>query len=205
MQSVAVHPLPLCLPETAVFLLALLAFGVVATPLLGGRLGRLLDLRFRAVWLLQASVLTQIGIVYVGSGTGHAAGQRVVHLLTYAGAALFVWCNRALPGMSTVALGGGANLAAIIGNGGVMPTLPSAATTAGFAHAVDGFQNSAVSAGSPLWFFGDVFAIPAGIPLANVFSVGDVLLLAAALLMVWGTCGVKLQRPARVRLATASA
>lgn len=185
------------------FLLALLAIGVLVTPLLGGHLGRLLSLRFRALWVLQASVLTQIAIVYVSSGNGTAAGQRIVHLLTYVGAALFVWVNRALPGMGVIALGGGANLAAIVGNGGVMPTLPSAATTAGFAHAVDGFQNSAVSTGSPLWFLGDVFAIPAGIPLANVFSIGDVLLLAAALTMVWGTCGVVRGAVSRVRLATA--
>lgn len=173
------------------FLLVLLAVGVVAVPLLGGRLGRLLSIRFRGVWLLQLAVLTQIGIIYLFEGTGSASMQRGIHLATYAAASVFVFLNKDLSGMKMLALGGAANLAAIISNGGVMPTLPRAATIAGLTSASDGFSNSAVATGSPLWFLGDVFAIPAGIPLANVFSIGDVLLLAAGLAMVWITTGVR--------------
>lgn len=174
------------------FLLVLLAAGVLAVPVLGGRLIDLLSIRFRGVWLLQSAVLTQIAIIYVLHGSGSAATQRAVHLGTYAVAGLFVFLNRDIAGMKSLAMGGAANLAAIVTNGGVMPTLPSAATLAGFSHASDGFQNSAVTAGSPLWFLGDVFAIPAGIPMANVFSVGDILLLAAALLMVWTTTNTRI-------------
>ena len=144
------------------------------------------------MWLLQAAVVTQVLIIYVFEGVGAAATQRAVHLATYAAGALFVIMNRRIAGMKTLGLGGAANLAAIVANGGVMPTLPSAASLAGFSSVTDGFQNSAVSTGSPLWFLGDVFAIPAGVPLANVFSVGDILLLAAGLLMVWAAAGAKL-------------
>ena len=176
------------------FMLALLAIGIAVVPLFGGQLLRLASLRFRGLWVLQAAVLTQILIIYVLHGQGSAPAQRGVHLGTYAAAAVFVWLNRELPGMRTLGLGGLANVLAIITNGGVMPTLPQAATLAGFSHATDGFQNSAVTADTPLWFLGDVFAIPAGLPLANVFSVGDVLLLAAGLAMVWAVTGVRLPR-----------
>ena len=188
------------------FLLALLAIGVVTVPLLGGRLRNLGSLRFRGLWLLQLATATQVVIIYMLEGAGSAQAHRGVHLATYAAAAVFVWLNRALPGMRTLGLGGLANVAAIVTNGGVMPTLPGAATLAGFSHAAEGFQNSAVSTGSPLWFLGDVFAIPHGVPLANVFSVGDVLLLAAALTMVWMATGVRrpilpVVRPARALAA----
>ena len=176
------------------FMLVLLAAGIAAVPLLGGRLSALLSIRFRAVWMLQMAVLTQIVIIYFFEGSGNAGTQRAVHLGTYAVAAVFVWSNRRICGMSTLAMGGLANVAAIIANGGVMPTLPGAATMAGFAHTADGFQNSAVTTDCPLWFLGDVFAIPQGVPLANVFSVGDVLLLAAGLMMVWAATDVRLPR-----------
>jgi hypothetical protein len=166
---------------------------------LGGRLSALLSIRFRGVWLLQMAVLTQIAIIYLLADGGGAATYQVVHLGTYAGAAVFVWRNRRVCGMGTLAVGGMANLAAIVANAGVMPTLPRAATIAGLAHTTDGFQNSAVTSDSPLWFLGDVFAIPQSVPLANVFSVGDVLLLAAGLTMVWVTAGVRLPR-ARARI-----
>lgn len=174
------------------FMLALLAAGIVTAPFFGGKLLRLLSLRFRGVWILQLAVVTQIMIIYVLEGHGSAPVQRGVHLGTYAAAACFVWLNRELPGMRTLALGGLANVAAIVTNGGVMPTLPSAATLAGFSHATEGFQNSAVTSNAPLWFLGDVFAIPAGVPLANVFSVGDVLLLAAGVAMIWVATGARL-------------
>jgi hypothetical protein len=40
-----------------------------------------------------------------------------------------------------------------------------------------------------LAFLGDVFAIPRGWPLANVFSVGDVLIAVGVVVAVHGICG----------------
>ncbi|MEP1124001.1 MAG: DUF5317 family protein [Ilumatobacter sp.] len=49
------------------------------------------------------------------------------------------------------------------------------------------FENSNVNADARLAFLGDVFAIPANWPLANVFSIGDVIIVVAAtyLAHVW--------------------
>ena len=78
------------------------------------------------------------------------------------------------PGLALVAIGAGCNLVAILANGGRMPADPSALATAGFE--VTGSTNSVVVANPALWPLTDIFAIPASMPGANVFSVGDVLI-----------------------------
>jgi Family of unknown function (DUF5317) len=82
--------------------------------------------------------------------------------------------NRAIPGMLVVALGAACNLAAIVANGGYMPAGVGALSALGKVPA-NGFSNSAVLAHPALEPLTDVFALPAGLPLANVFSVGDVI------------------------------
>jgi hypothetical protein len=77
--------------------------------------------------------------------------------------------------MAIVALGAALNLAAISANGGAMPADPAALALAG----LDGpgsHTNSVVLAEPALRPLTDIFAIPAAWPLANVFSVGDVLI-----------------------------
>ena len=43
-------------------------------------------------------------------------------------------------------------------------------------------------------FLGDVFAVPSSWPVSNVFSVGDVILVVAALLALHRVCGSRLTR-----------
>jgi uncharacterized protein DUF5317 len=117
-----------------------------------------------------------------------------LHLASYALAAAFVWCNRRLPFVWLTALGGALNLVAIVANAGTMPASPDAITTAGLTGT--GPANSAIVASPKLAFLGDVFAVPAGWPLHNVFSVGDVLLVAGAALLIHRLAGSRL--PVRV-------
>jgi hypothetical protein len=56
-----------------------------------------------------------------------------------------------------------------------MPADPGAMTIAGIEHG-PGFSNSAIVGSPALAPLTDVFALPAGVPLANVFSIGDVLI-----------------------------
>jgi MFS family permease len=69
------------------------------------------------------------------------------------------------------------NTIAIAANGGRMPVSESAAAAAGIEAGDSG--NVAVGA-DRLHYLGDVFALPSGAPLANVFSVGDLLIAAGA-------------------------
>ena len=161
-------------------LLAALTLLVLATvPLFGGRLYRLADIELRHPWLLIAGLLVQVLIIEVAAGADIPHGA--LHVLSYAMVGAFVVVNRSVPGMVAMGLGGGLNGIAIAANGGVMPASPEALATAGLT-AGDGFANSAAVEGARVAWLGDVLAVPASLPLANVFSVGDVLLAAG---FVW--------------------
>ena len=82
--------------------------------------------------------------------------------------------NLALPGVPLIAIGAGCNLAAIVANGGWMPAAPAALGSIGGLGA--GHTNSIVVGAPALPPLTDLFALPAWLPLANVFSVGDVLI-----------------------------
>jgi hypothetical protein len=179
-------------------LLIVLAVVVIATaPLAGGSMSRLAEVQVRGLLLMPLALGVQILIFSV---VPHWPEPVLVagHVLSYLAAGAFVWLNRRVPGMLLAALGGAANFAAITTNGGVMPARPEALATAGLSDSAGAFENSAAATDAPLWFLGDVFAIPASWPLANVFSVGDVLLLLGVIWFVHRTSGSRLV-PARLR------
>ena len=61
-------------------------------------------------------------------------------------------------------------------------------------------MNSAAIADAKLVFLGDVFAVPEPLPLANVFSAGDVCIVVGAALAVFQVCGSKFALGWRDRL-----
>ncbi len=73
-----------------------------------------------------------------------------------------------------IALGAGCNLAAIVANGGWMPADPAAVASVG--GLANGYTNSILVPDPALRPLTDLFALPAWLPFANVFSVGDVLI-----------------------------
>ncbi len=155
---------------------------MATVPLAGGNLMHLLDLRLRYAWLAAAGLLAQIVVINIVPG-GSPTLHDVAHLSSYALAAGFVLANRHIPGMAVLALGGALNVAAISANGGVMPASPSALAAAGIVHHAGAYANSAAVSHAHLAWLGDVFAIPSSMPLPNVFSVGDVLILVGVLVL----------------------
>lgn len=172
------------------FLVAVVVLAAVAVPLVGGRLGALVEVRLRHVWAIFAALGLGIAATEL---PGLPDGLRAALLVAaYPVAAMFLAANWRIPGMPLVALGAAMNLVAITVNGGVMPASPSALAGAGLPLNEPGFQNSAVLPDPRLVLLGDVFFIPASVPFSNVFSVGDVLL---ALGVVWALhriCGSRL-------------
>ena len=152
-------------------------------PLLGGRLGRVGSIRFARIELLALALVLQIGVLQVASDSVPGRVAAVAHVLSYALAAGFVWRNRRIPGLSLIGIGGLANLLAIAANGGVMPASPEAYAAAGL-DTSPGFANSVPFGDARLAWLGDVFHTPGWLPLANVFSIGDVLLLVGAAVLV---------------------
>ena len=175
---------------------ALIVFATV--PLLGGRLERVGAVRFQQVAWLMAALAIQVVVLQVAAEALAPRAAAVLHVASYALAVCFVWWNRSVPGLLLIGLGGLCNLLAIAANGGVMPASPAARAAAGIA-AGRGFENSAVVVDPQLAFLGDVFAWPAPLPLANVFSAGDVVLMLGTAVLVHRVGGSRL--PLRLRRA----
>jgi len=175
-------------------LLIVLAVGfVLLVPVLGGDLRGLGRLELRRPELALADLGLQVVVTSVIPGADHTL-LSALHLGSYALAGWFVWANRSLSGILPMAAGGALNLAAIVANGGVMPASARAIALSGL-DVGDGFANSAALADPRLLFLGDIIPVPAG-PVANVLSVGDLVLFAGLALLLARACR-PLPAPAR--------
>jgi hypothetical protein len=179
-----------------VFLVAFVALALVSVPLTGGRLGALAQVRFRGAGLLAGSLAVQVLIISFVTG-GPSWLHPALHLATYVAALAFLAANFAIPGLRTVALGGLANFVVIAVNGGVMPASRSALVDAGRGQTQNAFDNSGVVHQARLRFLGDVFAMPAWMPLHNVFSIGDVLIGLGVAIAVHSLCDTHIARGLR--------
>ena len=126
--------------------------------------------------------------------------HRVLHVASYALAAVFVVANRRLAGMRMLALGATLNLIAILANNGVMPASRSALRTAGMLTISTDFLNSAAVAHPRLLFLGDILAVPHTVPFANVYSIGDVCIAIGVAIAIHGSPD-HASCPGRVRAA----
>lgn len=174
---------------------ALLA--VATVPLTGGNLRHMADLNLSRLWTVWAAIGIQTMLVSAPWETPHALAQ-VFHLLSYVIAGAFAWANRHVHGVPLIALGGALNATAIFANNGVMPASRSALETAGIVD--DGsFTNSGFVTDAHVAWLGDIFAIPAGWPLSNVFSIGDIIIVIGIAYMSHrqcrSTCSRKINEP----------
>jgi hypothetical protein len=154
---------------------ALVLLALASVPLTGGRLSAIAEVRIRGGWIALGALAVQVLIVTIFPGGNHTL-HTTLHLFTYGLLGAFVWANRRIPGLLVIGAGGALNLAAIAANGGVMPASSAALRRAGLHPDPADFTNSGPLAHPHLLPLGDVFATPAGMPLHNVFSVGDVLI-----------------------------
>jgi hypothetical protein len=168
-----------------VFLLCLLT-----VPLTHGRLSRLGDLSLRRPWLALAGIGLQVMIVSVLPG-GSAALHEALHIASYALLGACAWSNRHIPGVGLIALGGALNALVIVANDGVMPADPSLVVEPA-QRGGEGFVNSGVVAHPHLAFLGDIIATPRSWPMANVYSVGDVVILLGVLVLLHRVSGSRL-------------
>ncbi len=173
------------------FLLLVFLLCLLSVPLLGGRLLALGELELRHAWLALAGIGLQVLIISVVPG-GPAGFHEGVHMASYAVLGSFAWVNRRVPGVPFIALGGLLNFVAIAVNGGVMPADPSLALQA--ADGSEGFVNAGALEDARLLFLGDVLATPGWLPLYNVYSVGDVVIVLGVLVLLHRACGSRLPR-----------
>jgi uncharacterized protein DUF5317/transketolase-like protein/MFS transporter len=154
------------------FLLPSLAIGLALAVVLGGKPSRLADVRFR----FSPLVLLALGVQLVlFTSLGESIDARTVdalHIGSYGLLLAFAAANLRIRALVPVLAGVALNAVAIIANGGHMPISPEAAATV-----VGNLKETNVSPHAEhLRFLGDVFALPAELPIANTFSVGDILI-----------------------------
>lgn len=158
------------------FILYAVPVGIVLGYVLGGNLERLGTTRFEWAWLAVAGLLVQVVLFAPQLADAIDPGWGAALYVASTGAVLVaVARNLRLAGMALVALGAVSNLAAVVANGGIMPTTAGALARAGLEPG-PGFSNSAVRGDPALGPLTDIYAVPAWVPLANVFSIGDVLI-----------------------------
>lgn len=157
------------------FMLLAIPVGILLGLLARGRLAGLAALRLRWAWLAVAGLIVQVALFSESGYTLAGATAPAIYVASTAAVFVAVLRNLRITGMPLVALGSLSNLIAITSNGGFMPADPAALHAAG----LDGpgsHTNSVVLENPAFEPLTDIFAIPASLPLANVFSVGDVLL-----------------------------
>ncbi|MDQ3867509.1 MAG: MFS transporter [Actinomycetota bacterium] len=154
------------------FLLPSLLVGLLLAWLLRGRISRLVELELRFAPLVLTALAVQ-GVIFSRLGHGIPSDVVVVlHLGSYGALAAFGLANRHVRALVPILFGMILNGVAITANGGRMPASHDALAAAGLV--TDGAN--VTDATHRLGFLGDVFALPAALPLANVFSIGDVLI-----------------------------
>lgn len=150
--------------------------GLVCGLLLGGRLGALGQLRVRHLWLAYAAVALQL-VAFPSGRLPWSTSTDVaitLWLVSYVLLLALVFFNRRVTGFLLIGAGIVSNLIAILSNGGLMPAKISALRAAGVLFRL---HNNSVTTSRPhAALLIDRFAWPRWLPLANVFSVGDVLI-----------------------------
>ena len=152
-----------------------LPVGLLAGWLRGGRIEALARVRFRWAPLAVGGLLVQVAL-FTESGDRLAGTLGpAIYVASTAAVLVAVLANLRIGGLAIAAVGAISNLAAIVANGGAMPADPGALAAAGFSG--PGVHTNSVVIAEPLLRpLTDIFAVPAGVPFANVFSVGDVLI-----------------------------
>lgn len=157
------------------FILYAVLVGLIVGFVAGGRLTALGELRIRWAPLILVGLLTQVVLFSdaVAERIGSLGPPLYVASTLLAVAAILR--NITIPGFPLVAVGAASNMAAIVANGGFMPASPAALAALG-KDTPTIYSNSSVVPNPALEPLTDVFALPAWLPFANIFSIGDVIL-----------------------------
>jgi len=175
------------------FIAAAIIIAVLVAAGLGAPLSRLGRVRLRGAGLVFGSLALQVVLFTPLSAIVPASLDATAHVASYVLLLAFLGLNVRLPGLWLCGLGLAANSVAILANGGRMPIALHAWTATGRPAAeltAHGFHTNNVLSGPHAAFgwLGDIFALPAAVPLATAFSVGDLLILFGATMFVCRAC-----------------
>jgi hypothetical protein len=158
-------------------LVVALAGGLLAGALLGGCFANLERLSLRLAWLVVVALLLQIvAFSPLGARLPHLA-VIALHIASYGLLLACAAVNLRRPPLMCLGVGLLSNAVTIVANGGYMPASRAALRLAGLPISIQPHNNSVLAGSSTHFaFLGDIFALPHAVPLANIFSVGDILI-----------------------------
>jgi hypothetical protein len=149
--------------------------GIPVGLLLGGRPAGLAELQFRWAPAMLLGLLIQVALFSTPLTDVVGAAGPPIYVGSTALVLFAMLLNYRITGIPIIAVGAISNLAAIVANGGYMPADPGALASGGGSVPAT-YSNSVVVAHPALQPLTDIFALPAWLPFANVFSIGDVLI-----------------------------
>jgi hypothetical protein len=181
-------------------LLVSVVLSVVTVWILGGKLSRLGEVKFRLWWVVPLIALAQSLVIRVTHSSGRLTlwhARPLVMVVSYLMLWAVVWRNRRLAGMGITLVGVTLNLIAIVANGGYMPITPDALARIGAGNAAHLMPPGSIVLGSKdillppaearFWMLGDILVIPEPLPWPTAMSVGDVILAIGVFWFVLGT------------------
>lgn len=176
-----------------------LALGLVIGLVRWRGLTYLARIPFRRGWILIGALVLQIVALRVvePGPPGEPDLRGALFLLGYAGVLAGVWLNRQLDPMRVVGIGFALNLIAVLPTFGYMPITAEAYAAAGQARPGETFADGTKLARAkdmvlprdktPLWPLTDIIPVRDPSWLRGVYSVGDLVLAAGAILLASGT------------------
>ena len=168
-------------------LLYSIALGLIVGRLLGGRVRNLEHVRI--VWLPLALAGLFVQLLLFADPIQERVGSEgpIIYVASTLVVLAALLRNVRLPGLAIIAAGALLNLIAIVFNGGFMPSSPEAwrALTGVAAIPVEYYSNvTLIDSGTWFPFLGDIFIFPRPLPMATLFSIGDVLIAAGAVVFL---------------------
>ncbi|HUG14051.1 MAG TPA: DUF5317 domain-containing protein [Thermomicrobiales bacterium] len=194
-------------------LLSAIALGLIIGFATGGSLAKAAGMRIGLLPVLLAALLVQVAIFTPIAGRWeitHSIGP-YAHIATLLAVLFVMLRNLHIPGMKIIVVGAALNALVITANGGFMPSPESALERAGRLDRVRQEQarqqgespvlsNSEIADDDTrLLFLGDVIAIPDRLPLANVISIGDIVIAAGAVIAITRSMHRKQDAPAETQ------
>ena len=165
------------------FILYAVIAGLVIGLVSGGSIARLGELKLAWTPLIVLGMGAQVLLFSTPIGDALGPAAPAAYVASNLAVLAAVVRNLAIPGLPLVLLGGAANLLAIVANGGFMPVSADALVAIGRAPR-EGYTNNRLTDGVMFAPLTDLFAMPAWVPMANIFSVGDVLIGVGAAIAV---------------------
>jgi len=172
---------------------SLIILSILIASIRGGKISRFADAEFKRIGWIILSFAIRFGLSWAaGKMEIPRAAAAVIHLSAYVMVIAAVFANLRLKGMWLIGAGTALNMLVIAANGGRMPigmdglrragldVLPSFQPVASGAS----YTHELVDASTRVAFLGDVLCIPRPLWPPTVFSVGDILVMIGAFLLV---------------------